>query len=180
MRAITPLRTNNQAVAVQVQPQKNDEKPVARDIKSQEPREVRTPNTLPRNIIKEAVPQQAAPIRAAIVPERKVEMPERKIEALKKIPEASANEQKVKAETRQQQNPKPMENTKIAPPVRLNSPAIISQQQQPPPENTEKTQATPKGEQIIKQKASIENVKPDNNTKDLKKEARSEMQQRKR
>jgi archaellum component FlaD/FlaE len=136
-------------------------------------------NIPPRNIIKEAVPQQAAPIRATVVPERKVEIPERKIEVLKKIPEASANEQKVKAETRQQQNPKPMENIKIVPPVRPNSPAIISQQQRPP-ENTEKTQATPKGEQITQQKVSNENVKLEDNTKDLKKEARTEMQQRRR
>ena len=72
-----------------------------------------------------------------------------------------------------------MENAKIAPPVRSNSQATISQPQ-PPPENTEKTQTTPKGEQIIQQKASIENIKPEDNTKDLKKEARTEMQQRRR
>jgi hypothetical protein len=69
-----------------------------------------------------------------------------------------------------------MENPKIVPPVKSNSHVAISQPK-PPPENTEKTQATPKGEQIIKQK---ENVKPEDNTKDLKKEPRTEMQQRKR
>jgi hypothetical protein len=184
VRSMPPLRSNSQAVAIKAPPQKNEEKPIVRDIKALEPREVRGPATLnnarenipPRNIIKEAVPQQAAPIRATVVPERKVEIPERKIEVLKKIPEASANEQKVKAETRQQQNPKPMENPKIVPPVKSNSHVAISQPK-PPPENTEKTQATPKGEQIIKQK---ENVKPEDNTKDLKKEPRTEMQQRKR
>ena len=184
MRAITPLRPGNPAMAVQVQPQKNEEKPVARDIKTLEPREMRGPATLhnarenipPRNIIKETAPQQAVPVRAAVVPERKIEAPERKIEVLKKTPEVPVNEQKVKTETRQQQNPKPMENAKIVPPVKSNSHVAISQPQ-PPPENTEKTQATPKGEQIIKQK---ENVKPEDNTKDLKKEARTEMQQRKR
>ena len=120
-----------------------------------------------------------APVRAVIVPERKIEAPERKIEVLKKTPEVPANEQRGKTEVRQQQNQKPMENVKIAPPVRSNSQTAISQPQ-PPPENTEKTQATPKGEQITQQKVSIENIKPEDKTKDLKKEARTEMQQRKR
>jgi hypothetical protein len=71
-----------------------------------------------------------------------------------------------------------MENAKIASPVRSDGPAIISQQA--PPENTEKIQATPKGQQITQQKASIESIKPEDNTKDRKKEARTEMQQRKR
>ena len=69
-------------------------------------------NIPPRNIIKETAPQQAVPVRAAVVPERKIEAPERKIEALKKTSEVPANEQKVKTETRQRQNPKPMENAK--------------------------------------------------------------------
>ncbi len=160
----------------------------ARIIKTQEPREVRGPVTLnnarenisPRNIINETTSQQAAPVRASIVSDKKLEAPEKKIEVLKKTLEVPANEQRGKTETQQQQNPKPIENAKIAPLVRSNSPATISQQQQPPPENTEKTQATPKGEQITPQKVSIENIKPEDKIKDLKKEARTEMQERKR
>ena len=128
MRSIPPLRSNSPAVAPKAPPQKYEEKPVVRDIKTQEPREVRAPATVnntrenipPRNIIKEAVPQQAAPVRAAIVPEIKIEV-------LKKNPEVPVNEQRVKAETRQQQKPKPIENAKIAPPVRSNGQATISQ-----------------------------------------------------
>jgi hypothetical protein len=113
-------RSNSPAVAAKTPPQKNEEKPIVRDIKTQEPREVREPvklnntreNIPPRNVIKEAVPQQAAPVRAAIVPEKKIEAPERKIEILKNNPEASANEQKVRTEVRQQQNQKPIENAK--------------------------------------------------------------------
>ena len=111
-------------------------------------------NIPPRNIINETASQQTAPARPAIVPENKIEV-------LKKNLEVPANEQRGKTETRQQQNPKPIENVKIAPLVRSNSPAIISQQKQPPPENTDKTQATPKGEQITPQKVSIENIKPE-------------------
>ena len=116
-------------------------------MKPQETREVRVPvrpndvreNIPPRNTIKESLPQQAAPVHPAIVPERKIEV-------LKKNPEVPANEQRVRTELRQQQNQKPMENVRIAPPVRSNSQATISQPQ-PPPQNTEKTQASPKGEQ---------------------------------
>jgi hypothetical protein len=187
-RSISPIQSNSPAIASQTQPQKNEDKSVARVMKPQETHAVRGPVTLnnarenipPRNIIKETTSQQAAPVRAVIVPEKKIEAPEKKIEVLKNNLEGPANEQRGKAETQQQQNPKPIENVKIAPLVRSNSPATLSQQQQQPPENTDKTQATPKGEQITPQKVSIENIKPEDKIKDLKKEARTEMQERKR
>jgi hypothetical protein len=130
-------------------------------------------NAPPQNIVKEAVPQQAAPVRPAIVLERKIEIQ-------RKVPEVPINEQRVRTEVRQQQNQKPMENVKIAPPVRSNSQATISQPPAPP-QNTEKTQAAPKVEQNARQKASSENVQPEDNVKNLnKKEAKTEMQQRRR
>jgi hypothetical protein len=186
-RSIPPLRSNSPSIAVQINPRKNEDKPVVHDMKPQEAREVRAPvrpndireNIPPRNTIKESLPQQAAPVRPAIVPERKIEVPERKIEIQRKVPEVPINEQRVRTEVRQQQNQKPMENVKIAPPVRLDSQATISQPPTPP-QNTEKTQTTPKGEQITQRKASTENIKPEDNIKDLKKEGRTEMQQRKR
>jgi hypothetical protein len=180
-RSIPPLRSNGPSIAVQINPQKNEDKPVVRDMKPQEAREVRAPvrpndvreNIPPRNTIKESLPQQVAPVRPAIVPERKIEV-------LKKIPEVPANEQRVRTEVQQQQNQKPMENVRIAPPVRSNSQATMSQPPTPP-QNTERTQAAPKVEQNARQKASSENLQPEDNVKDLKKnEVRTEMQQRRR
>lgn len=177
-----PPRTNI------VQPLKNEDKLIVHDIKPQEPREVRTPvrpndvreNTSPRNTVKEIAPQQSAPVRPAIVPERKIETPEKKIEIQRKAPEVPANEQRVRTEVRQQLNQKPIENVKIAPSVRPNSQPVITQPPPLPPQNIEKKQAAPKGEQNTRQKASIENTKPELNKDDLKKEARSEMDQRRR
>jgi hypothetical protein len=179
VRSIPPLRYNSPAIA-QINPQKNEDKPVARDMKPQEAREVRAPvrpndvreNIPPRNTIKESLPQQATPARPAIVPERKIEV-------LKKIPEVPANEQRVRTEVRQQQNPKPIENVKTASPVRSNSQVTVSQPPAPP-QNTDKIHSAPKGEQITQQKVSVENIKPEDNIRNLKKEAKTEMQQRKR
>jgi hypothetical protein len=142
------------------------------------PNDVRE-NIPPRNTIKETLPQQAAPVRPAVVPERKIEVPERKIEIQRKAPEVPANEQRVRTDIRQQQNPKPIENITAAPPAKSNNQATISQPQ-PLPQNTDKTRTTPKVEQKARQKASIENVQPDGNVKDLKKEDRTEIQQRRR
>jgi hypothetical protein len=187
-RPFPPLRSNSPETASQMQPQnkaitvpqstKNDEKLTTRDTKPQEPREVRAPNNLPRNTIKEAVPQQAASVRAAIVPERKIEAPERKIEVLKKNPEAFTNEQKVRTEVRQQQNPKPIENIKTAPPVKSNSRMVVSQPQTPPQQqNAEKIHA-PKEEQIPQQKITMEAIKSPLNMNEPVKEAGTEMRQR--
>jgi hypothetical protein len=178
MRSIPPLRSNSAAIAVQVNPQKNEDKPIVRGTKPQEAREVWTPvrpndvreNIPPRNTIKESLPQQAAPVRPAIVPERKVEAPERKVEVLKKNPDVSANEQGVRTEVRHQQNPKPIENVKIAPPVRSNSQATISQPP-PPPQKTEDPRIVQKTEQAARIKP-IENIAPAQNRHDPKGETR--------
>jgi hypothetical protein len=68
----------------------------------------------------------------------------------------------------QQQNPKPIENITVAPPVKSNNQATISQPR-PPPQNTKKARTVPKGEQIIQQKVPIENINPEHNTNELKK-----------
>lgn len=188
VRSLPSPRLNGPAMTTQTQPpnkvitppqpMKNDEKLTVRDIRPQEPREVRAPNNPPRNTIKEAAPQQAAPVRAAMVPERKIEAPERKVEVLKKNPEVPANEQRAGTEVRQQQNPKPIENVKITPPVKSNSQTVISQPQTTQrPQNTEKIHA-PKEEQIPQQKTTMENIKSPHNANGPGKEARTEMQQR--
>ena len=73
-------------------------------MKPQETRAVRGPVTLnnarennfPRNIINETTSQQAAPARASIVSDKKLEAPETKIEVLKKILEVPPNGQRRK------------------------------------------------------------------------------------
>ena len=116
--------------------------------------------------------QRVAPIRSTPALEKK-------IEALKKTSEVPANELKIRPDVRQQQNQKPIENVKIAPPVRSNVQTDVSQPQaSPQPRNAEKVHAAPKGEQTPQQKATIENIKPALNVNDPRKEDRIEMQQR--
>jgi hypothetical protein len=93
-------------------------------------------NTTPQNNIKKTPPQQPAPIRSTIVPDKTVEAPERKIEVQEKTPQIPAYEKSPKANIIVPQIPKPSENVKSIPSLRSNNPTISTQAQ--PPKNEEK------------------------------------------
>jgi hypothetical protein len=179
VRSLPSPRSNSPAIATQTQPPRNEERLVVRDIKPQEPRAVApaprpdnsTKNASPQNTTRETVPQRAVPVRSAPAPEKKIEV-------LNKTPELPANDLKIRPEVRQQQNPKPIENVKTAPPVRANVPVTISQQRQQP-QKTDDPRIVQRTEQTTQIKP-IENTMFEKNRNDFKREARPETDQRRK
>jgi hypothetical protein len=181
-RPITPLRPIGPPIAPQVQPPRGEDRPVTPE-KPRDPHESRVPlkpndirqSIPPKNIIKEPLPQ-AVPARPA--PDRKIEAPDRTIDPLKKNPEVPANEQRVRTEVRQQQNPKPMENVILAPPVRPDSQAATLQPLVPT-RKTEDSRITQKPDPDARTNPSG-NTAPDQNKNEFKRDVRSDMEQRRR
>ena len=179
VRPIPPLRSNNPTIAVQPPSQKNEDKPVIRDMKPQEPREVRAPvrlndvreNISPRNTAREIIPQQSAPVRPAIVPERKVEVPIKNAD----IP---INRPQVRVETRQPQAPQVVENRKLPPPPAPNNQPVITQPP-PPPQNTKDVPVAQKTVPVTRVNP-VENITPQPNKRDFNREVGTEMQQRRK
>ena len=138
-RKITVPQSLQNAPALQNVPARVEQTPAVRNpnviTTPQESREERATrrlgelrnNTPTQNNIKGTGPQQAAPIRPAVVPERKIEASQRKTEVQGKPPQIPANEQPARTNITVEQAPKPSDNMRAIPPLRPGNPAMAVQ-----------------------------------------------------